>query len=141
MTMDRSYGSDVLANLASLVASTRVACGHAAWDVAGIRTALHRAATRPGTTTIAQLAHAALAVAVDEQARTPMLLANDGPWWNASGMAPVVQLYRRPTGRECVTCSLPEEACRARDGGHEFSARPVPPAPMPADLLRPKEDS
>lgn len=135
MTMDRSYGTDVLANLASLVASTRVACGHAAWDIAGIRTALHRAAIRPGTTTIAQLAHAALAVAADPTARTPMLLANDGPWWNATGMAPVLNLYRRPTGRECVTCSLPEDACRARDGGHPFDPRPKPKAPMPVGLL------
>lgn len=83
-----------------------------------------------------------VAVATDPDSKTPARLLEHGPWWEAARpLAPVVQLYRRPTGLDCVTCSLPEEACRARDGGHEFSARPVPPAPMPTDLLRPKEDS
>lgn len=136
MTMDRSYGSDVLAGLASLVATTRVACGLTAWDIAGIRDALRRAASRPGTTTIGQLAHAALTIACDETARTPGLIPADGPHWNASGLAPVVQLYRRPTGLDCATCHLNETDCRARHpgNGHPYNPKPEPPAPPPTRL-------
>lgn len=75
-------------------------------------------------------------LASDPETQKPTRLFEHGPWWEAARpLAPVVQLYRRPTGLDCVTCSLPEEACRARDGAHEFDPRPKPKAPAPTGLL------
>ena len=82
------------------------------------------------------VAVALTALAFDPATRQPTRLFEHGPWWEAARpLAPVVQLYRRPTGLDCVTCHLPEADCRSRDGGHEFDPRPQPPAPMPDGLL------
>ena len=82
------------------------------------------------------VAIAAVAVALDPTTRQPTRLLDKGPWWDATRpFAPVIQLYRRPTGLDCRICSQPEAECRRRIGDHVFDPRPQEPAPPPADLF------
>lgn len=88
--------------------------------------------------TYRQVVVAFAALASDPECRKPTRIFEHGPWWVAAHpLAPVISMYRRPTGLDCSICSLPEEACRARRGGHEFDPRPPEPVAPPADLITP----
>lgn len=113
--MDRSYGPNVLDDLAALVASTRGQT-KPAWQHAGIKAALVAAGKRDSTITIAQLAHAALTVALDPQARTPQRIAHDGPWWNHPNVA--TNRTRRIAHDDCSACLRPRGHCD--DDGHQY---------------------
>lgn len=107
MSLDRSYDPRTLDDLASLVASARRGI-KPLWQHAGIRSALIEAAQR-GPMTLADLAHAALTVAGDQNAQTPARIAHDGPWWR-SPVATTTDASGRPrypASDDCATCNHP----------------------------------
>lgn len=123
-----NHSTGTLDALAALVASARTDAGHSRWDVQGVRAALIQAANRPEPMTLAQLTAAALTCATDADARTPVRIAHDGPWWtrpNDSRDLNPSSLVRPMSPDDCDICSRQPEVC-AFDDSHEYRRRNAP---------------